>query len=365
MSYTLAIDGLADRVAAVTPGASHERLLVVLRAASPALMHATVAARRDGYWLGRRKVVSASGALIHDDHRAFLAAEIDAAGNAAAAMRRLQALGHRLTQCNLTKLYVVSDHGGSQDAFVQAIVDVEDECIDRRLFSEYGWWREPRDLDDLCDAAEGSTPLDGDARARHRPVAYRLGQVIDFAAFMAEASAVHWGRRETAAHKVLRVTDMHPDRPPVTRDATIIELDPDMMRFEWQGQRMFDDWSASSAGRSGARVCASWVFQTSDHTDARGGLRSVSFVPAWTHARKIAPIKPKRVESDYGLYGRLEAIDRRVDVPFAWYFYMLHGNLVEPWAGERVLHAAEAGLIVLPEHDYRVLKRWSGRSYGF
>jgi len=32
---------------------------------------------------------------------------------------------------------------------------------------------------------------------------------------------------------------------------------------------------------------------------------------------------------------------------------------------ERVLEAAEAGLIVLPEHDYRVLRRWGDASYAF
>lgn len=32
---------------------------------------------------------------------------------------------------------------------------------------------------------------------------------------------------------------------------------------------------------------------------------------------------------------------------------------------ERVLEAAEAGLIVLPEHDCQVLRRWGDDQYGF
>lgn len=32
---------------------------------------------------------------------------------------------------------------------------------------------------------------------------------------------------------------------------------------------------------------------------------------------------------------------------------------------ERVLEAAEAGLIVLPEHDYQVLRAWQQAPYGF
>jgi hypothetical protein len=65
------------------------------------------------------------------------------------------------------------------------------------------------------------------------------------------------------------------------------------------------------------------------------------------------------------LYAQLQTIDRRTRVPFGWYFWMLHGNRVHDWAGQRVLHAAEAGQIVLPEHDHQVLRRWVERPYGF
>ena len=67
----------------------------------------------------------------------------------------------------------------------------------------------------------------------------------------------------------------------------------------------------------------------------------------------------------YELFGKLESIDSRLGVSFAWYFYMLHGNRVHAWAGRRILEAAEDGKIVLPEHDYRVLRNWYERPYGF
>jgi hypothetical protein len=44
---------------------------------------------------------------------------------------------------------------------------------------------------------------------------------------------------------------------------------------------------------------------------------------------------------------------------------MLHWNRIEDWAGQRVIQAAEQGLIVLPECDYQVLKRWEDQSYPF
>lgn len=51
-------------------------------------------------------------------------------------------------------------------------------------------------------------------------------------------------------------------------------------------------------------------------------------------------------------------MDQRIGVPFSWYFYTVHRNRVENWAGQQVIKAAEQGLLVLPECDYRVLKRW-------
>lgn len=84
----------------------------------------------------------------------------------------------------------------------------------------------------------------------------------------------------------------------------------------------------------------------------------------WTFGQRLAEVDASKGD-EYTLFGKLQTLDRRVKVPFGWYFYMLHGNRVHDGAGHRVLKAAEKGLIVLPEHDYRVLKNWSQRIYGF
>ncbi|HDR9140873.1 TPA: hypothetical protein QDB11_005604 [Burkholderia vietnamiensis] len=60
-----------------------------------------------------------------------------------------------------------------------------------------------------------------------------------------------------------------------------------------------------------------------------------------------------------------DPFDERIGHRFAWYFHGLHGNLILSGQMERVLEAAEAGLIVLPEHDYQVLRRWGDNQYGF
>jgi hypothetical protein len=132
----------------------------------------------------------------------------------------------------------------------------------------------------------------------------------------------------------------------------------------WKGRRLFADWTLSSAGRSGARFSDHWGLQLTDWTDPRTGERTMDLIPVWGFAGKLAEVDPPSL-SDYALFAKLETLDRRVKLPFGWYFYMLHGNRVDAWAGERVIKAAEAGTIVLPEHDYRVLKNWQAQPYGF
>ncbi|PTT93033.1 hypothetical protein DBR42_00915 [Pelomonas sp. HMWF004] len=144
---------------------------------------------------------------------------------------------------------------------------------------------------------------------------------------------------------------------------TLAEFAEDDGKYVWPGRRLIDDWEQSSAGREGHRLCDHWALQISDYTSPKGE-RSMSVIPLWTHTRKIAELK-RRPSSDYELFSKLETLSKRVGVPFGWYFYMLHGNLVPSWAARAVLEAAEGGAIVLPEHDYRVLRRWADREYGF
>jgi hypothetical protein len=129
-------------------------------------------------------------------------------------------------------------------------------------------------------------------------------------------------------------------------------------------RRLFDDCRASSAGRSGARLCEHWLLQFSDWTDPGSGTRYLSLVPLWTVTKKLAEVHDGSGDV-FGLFSKLQTLDRRVGVPFGWYFFMLHGNRVHDGAGKRVLQAAEDGLIVLPEHDYQVLRAWRDRNYGF
>ncbi len=362
MTYALDLEGLDATIAAVPVQPKHAGLIEALRRV-PALARARLLTNRGDARLSRRKVLSAAGELIHDDHEAWLTLECASdGGNPSATMQRLRGLNHRLTECAIDTLYVVHDRGGVRhDDFVQLEVNAEDETVERRLFSsEASSWREaPRHLHDLIQEAEDGERFDGAARERYRPMGYRLRRCIDAGAFLREAAMLETAKRNLNRRERLVLTKDDGSE----RVATVGELDPDVRQYAWPGQRLIDDWTLSSAGRAGHRFCDHWALQTSDYTSPEGE-RSMSVVPLWTHTRKMAAIE-RAPKSAYELFGKLEAIDRRVGVPFGWYFYMLHGNLISSWAGERVLEAAEAGKLVLPEHDYQVLKRWSEWSYGF
>lgn len=361
MGYSMEIAGLGDAVGNATVSSGHASLQAALRRNAP-LCNAKLATTRGGSWLSRRKVLTAAGDLVADDHEAWLEVQCAAdGGNAGRTLHRLARLDYRLTECEITTLYLTHDAGGPQDNFIQLTVYQEDEFVDRRMFDPAGghWWRDPKDVNDLRQASEEGPRFDNEGRRRYRPSAYRLARAVEIAAFMKEAVAVDAARRAVQRQRTLVVTDGGGQ----TRHMTVEELDPEGARYAWPGQRLLDDWTLSSAGRDGARVCDHWVFQTSDYTDPKGE-RLLSVVPAWTNVRRIAEIA-RAPRSVYELFGKLESIDSRLGVPFAWYFYMLHGNRVHAWAGRRILEGAEDGKIVLPEHDYRVLKNWYERPYGF
>lgn len=217
--------------------------------------------------------------------------------------------------------------------------------------------REPRDLKDLLDMP--GYELAHDQRQRVRVPAYRLRRVIDVKAFVQEACSLELKRRD--AFRQRRFTMQAGGQP--DREVTPDEAFPgwDAAPVKWG--RIFADWMISSAGRSGARLCDHWAMQLSDYTSPKGE-RSMSLIPLWTTTLKLAEVQGRKGNA-YELFGKVEKLDARVKVPFAWYFFMLHGNRVDDTAARRVIEAAEAGHIVLPEHDYRILKAWEAHPYGF
>lgn len=179
------------------------------------------------------------------------------------------------------------------------------------------------------------------------------------ARFIEYGEAKHSAAISRRAARLISITDSSGN----SRTSTLGQAFPEGLRAQWPARRWFDDWEYSSAGRAGHQIGHHWAHDVREW--AASGIQEFSLVPLWSHTAKIAKIETRPL-NDHELYGRLLKLSERTgNVPFHWYFYMLHGNLLNDAAGRRVLKAAERGEIVLPEHDYQVLKHWNENPYGF
>jgi hypothetical protein len=363
MSYLIEIAGLAEAVAACDVDTKHRALIKVLRGHA-ALREVFVATIRGDRALARRQVYTPDGQLVAEDHREWLKAELERdGGDARTAAERLRTMDYRLTYCEIESVYCVVDRGGSQDDFLQLEIDVLNERLERRAFfpSSYGGTFRMVDLRDLIDEAEQGVRYEGEDRRLVAPPRYRLRRVFDASLFLDEAEDVATADMRRRLDRAFNVTTNTPEGL-TTRTMSVDEIDPGAKREVWRGRRLFNDWAHSSAGGAGRRLCRHWVLQITDYTSP-AGVRSMDFIPMWTHTRKIARIDKPLPASE--LRAKLRTLDQRTDVPFAWFFYMVHGNLVEPWAGERILAGVDHGEIDLAARDLDILRRWQARSYQF
>ncbi|WP_331458331.1 hypothetical protein [Burkholderia sp. MSMB1498] len=305
------------------------------------------------------RVIDVNGNEIAADYRAWANAQLaEHGGSVAAVLAAHRASGYLLTKFQPVLHYFVRDRGGDQANFIQIEVWEEREFVEHALLQEDAGWGVPS-ADEFTRGWD-SALLRVDRRELSGP-RYRLNTALDMQRFTALAEQVFDDRRRIDGDRQLITTNAETGE---RRVITVRELTPGYDRQRWPGRRFFDDWSESSAGRAGERVCTRWTFATSDYTDPQR-VRELRAIPQWAHTKKIAQLKNTHRLDVHSLYGKFVQLDKRVGMPFAWYFYGLHGNLVTSGQMQRVLEAAEQGLIVLPEHDYRVLKRWYDDQYGF
>lgn len=361
------IPGLADAVACATVDMrKHAPLLRAVSGFKPLanVKFATTRGEDGSISLVKQKVIAPDGQVIADDREPWVREQLKRHdGKVAACIASLKEQKLRIATCGLVKLYLVQDNGGAQTNFLQVEIEVEIEKIDRNLLNENAWFT-PRDEADLLSLTEGER-LPEEDQVPLCPARYCLVRIVDVEQLvgMLDEREAQDRAREAARRYVLRDSN-----PAVAAGAgevvTGLDINPGMYRNPGKYRRFFEDWQNSSAGRSGARLCDHWTLQVSDWTDPKTRVRWLSFVPMWTFSKRLAEVEARKGD-DYAFYSKLQTLDRRVDVPFGWYFYMLHGNRVHDAAGHRARRIAEAGLIVMPECDYQVLLRWCKDSYGF
>ena len=346
--------------------AKDSKLLALLRSAEglgEGALKLTRAREQGGSWI-KRKLLTKEAEILHEDAREWVKEQLQQdGGDVTACYRRLRAQTLFVSKCELEELYFSVDRTNDNPAdFIQVCVYVENEYLDRSLFSSTSWIMPTSENELLAEVGEGSLARHADEtpRIRVRPTAYKLGAIVDVGLFVDEAEALDRLERETTRKRRMQVTDM---KTGVTSMMSSDELDPGWDALPFKMRRLFDDWRYSSAGRTGARFSDHWFVSLSDYMGYQNE-RSMNLIPQWTFSKKLAKVEASKGD-DFDFTASLDKLDRRVGVPFGWYFFMLHGNRVSDEAGLRLLKLAETGVIDLQEDDYQVLKRWQRRPYGF
>lgn len=292
-------------------------------------------------------LIGPGGETVAEDYKAWVTEEYRSEGGDAKAVYRKHAEARiAISEEHGEHVVITIPYGEQPEAFLQLEFEATRRIAERLILN--GW--EPDDLDDLlCSSNCLESPQ------ILSPWRYHLKGLTNVRTFLRD------------------LTDMECVRHPKEFPKEI---------------RYFQDWGESSAGLSGARLCAHWWLSLADARRHGGGL---SYIPRWADSDCSFPyvslggrwsnpspssitsppdfslphVRASAHRSIYTLMAALEEFDERAGYPMAWYFYLLHGNRVEQGVGDAVAMAVREGRIGIPEHDARVLARWRKNSYGF
>lgn len=365
--YEVETQVLNAALAGVSPSKGHKFALAAVRSFSQ-FKNAKVLMSRGGdgsVYLSKHRLYDQDGVLVHDDLKAFLSQALqDQGGDATRLQNELASKQLTVARTHCETIYLTVESGSPEvDAYTQIELEYQFEVPSHKLF-EYPSISRPRDLDDLNDNAASHFSTDPRGLPVLSAPSYKVSRAVDVARFVALCAEVANENTAFSASRSYRATDMSDG---TESTLSMKEIDPDFDRFPCRERRFFNDWRDSSAGRSGARVGVHWALKFSNGVMPwvkNAPRRYANFIPMNAHSARIAKIDSSK-GTDSDLAEKLDKLDRRVGVPMAWYFFMLHGNWVRDGAGKRMLRAAEAGVVQMEEHDYQVLKRWERRSYGF
>lgn len=131
--------------------------------------------------------------------------------------------------------------------------------------------------------------------------------------------------------------------------------------------RFVADWDASSAAVS-AVLCNHWVFALREHLD-RYRQTQLRATPVPAFIGTLPRFGAREGTSGLTLHGALQAFDRTVGYPMAWFFHMLVGKsgqgVIPHWVPAAVASDAASGFSYLPERDLAIVKQWLHKPYAF
>jgi hypothetical protein len=292
-------------------------------------------------------------------------------GNAAAVWRKHKDSGLIRTERVGSALFLVAPFGPDPDMFFQLEILAGPEMTTQNLF-DHDIAFPPEDRQDLIYGS--CIVFDDNERRILSPARYKFEKLINARRFIRKLVDVFKEDRlanfPEIEKKIIHIQEIQlgPDGGQVFKDISFLDLCPNYLDTLPAAYRLFLDWSESSAGKSGHRFCDHWWLQTNEWEDDKG-RRQYMLIPQWAEADgglDLPIISPDWEASPFGVMESLFQFDQKAGYPFAWYFYMLHGNRVTSSAAGVVASAIRDGKMKpLPECDEWVLMRWQEESYGF
>lgn len=213
-------------------------------------------------------------------------------------------------------LYFVIETGSQAEDFILLQIDKTQEVSDRLLINEECL---PEDLEDIIDPLTPAT-IESYNFGHSR---YQYRRKTDIKLFMETLNQHHAGER-------------HPV------------------------QRFIDDWNRSSAGKHS--FCKDWIVRPYQHT-GRYGEQIINAEIINLQNQPLPHLEDRGGNHGNALSSLLNRFDRQAGYSFAWYFYMLKGELVSPYNGEAVYQDISGDFAYLPQRDEAVLRDWITSPY--
>lgn len=313
----------------------------------------------DHYWRDTRSVMRADGTRVAE-YRPWMEAELAREhGNIDALWKRLRETDLQITEWQGNSVYAFAPTGPGVADYVQIALGREVEFRAGPIVNpSHRPWGKEELFDPSWTDHEGLSDDDVVTGPLYRLLKRAGSGVVHVRSFLARRARLERENREARRpemeNRVVRE---------VTRDETVetpfLDLVPDWFDYVPRENRFFQDWEESSA--SGERVFAHWALDIHDYDNK--GTREIGFV---TRPLRLPAERLEAGEASvHVLMDRIEAIDREMGLPFAWFFLMTHGNRVSSEVGETIARGLREQRVVLPDRDARVLLRWAERSYGF
>lgn len=379
MSELLNYNEIAMAVADALVTDDHAALLDALHARYPSAKIRLISEREGRSW--QPGIIDREGNRVAESLVAWIDQELAAAGgDAREVWRRHKDSGLVRTEYQGSMLYFTAPYGTDPDAFYQIEVLVGAETTCSLLFDpDVSLSFAPEDRGDLIS---GPTFIfSPDEKKTLSNPGYQFVELVNVRRFLRDLveadKAEKLSQLPEMERKLIHIkrvdccemigpgTFQTEEKEEVT---PFLEMFPNWLTSLPSAARFFQDWAESSAGKEGHKLCDHWLVQNNIWT-AENGLKKYYFCPQWADADgglDLPEISPDWDASPYGVMESLSEFDRQAGYPFAWFYYLVHGNRITSSAGSVVAKAILAGKMhPLPECDERVLLRWYEHQYGF